>query len=135
MTLYLLDTDIASYLIKGEASVATPIFQPEDALAISAISVMELQYGAALSGVPLELVNRVNAFLDQIESLAFDDKAAGGAAKVRSHLKLIGKPSGAYDVLIAGHAISLGAVLVTTNTKHFENVPGLMLDNWVPPSD
>jgi tRNA(fMet)-specific endonuclease VapC len=50
---------------------------------------------------------------------------------VRFDLERIGKAAGAVDQLIAGHAISLGLVLVTDNLKHFKNVPGLKLENWL----
>ncbi|MFM5904064.1 MAG: type II toxin-antitoxin system VapC family toxin [Microbacteriaceae bacterium] len=130
MTLYLLDTDMSSYLLKGQRKVAPPIFHRGDSIGISSITVMELQYGVALAGVATDLLSRVTLFLDQIESFSFDDNAAGSAARVRGHLRSIGKPSGTYDILIAGHALALGATLVTNNTKHFENIPGLTLQNW-----
>jgi tRNA(fMet)-specific endonuclease VapC len=113
----------------GPASPA-PAFDSADTIAISAITAMELKFGVLLPGAPTKYLTLVARYLDRIDVRPFDDAAANRAALVRSHLHKIGKPSGSYDSLIAGHALALGAVLVTNNTKHFENVPGLQLTNW-----
>jgi tRNA(fMet)-specific endonuclease VapC len=127
---FLLDTDTASYLIKGNRLNRAPAFDSADTIAISSITAMELQFGVLLPGAPTKYLTLVARYLDRIDVRPFDDAAANRAALVRSHLQKIGKPSGSYDSLIAGHALALGAVLVTNNTKHFENVPGLQLTNW-----
>ena len=127
---YLLDTDTASYIIKGHRLKQAPSFELLDILAVSSITAMELQFGVLLPGAPTKYFALVARYLDRIEVAPFDDLAANRAALVRSHLHKIGRPSGSYDTLIAGHALALGAVLVTNNTRHFENVPGLQLTNW-----
>ena len=60
-----------------------------------------------------------------------DGKGAAQAAKVSNALKQIGRPIGTTDELIAGHALSLNATLVTNNLKHFQRVPGLKVEGWL----
>lgn len=62
--------------------------------------------------------------------LDFAEAAASHAAEIRAGLELAGTPIGAYDTLIAGHARSLGLVVITENTMHFEQVPGLRCSSW-----
>jgi tRNA(fMet)-specific endonuclease VapC len=99
--------------------------------AISSITRHELLFGIKLPGVPSSVVDGVNRFLEIATTLNFDAAAADAAALVRVQLREQGKPSGGFDELIAGHALSLDATLVTNNTKHFENVLGLKLENWL----
>jgi tRNA(fMet)-specific endonuclease VapC len=63
--------------------------------------------------------------------LHFDNAAASHSGQIRAELKSKGTPIGPYDVLIAGHARSLGLVLVTNNTREFERVDGLRIEDWV----
>jgi tRNA(fMet)-specific endonuclease VapC len=101
---------------------------------LSAIVVMELEYGAAKRP-------EVAAFRRRIEHLktvfsrveAFDEAAARHTGLVRAflaNLKPHAQPIGAYDALLAGHALALGAVFVTQNTKEFSRVPGLNVTSW-----
>lgn len=66
----------------------------------------------------------------RLEVLPFDSAAASHSGQVRSELKKKGTPIGPYDVLIAGHARSLGLVLVTNNTREFNRVDGLRIEDW-----
>ena len=70
-------------------------------------------------------------FLSAIEILPFDDLAAEEYGRIRFDLKQKGNLIGANDLLIAAHAMSRNIVLVTNNTKEFERVQGLRLENWV----
>jgi len=65
--------------------------------------------------------------------VSFGSQAAAEAAMVRAELERLGRPSGQMDYLIAGHARSLGLTLVTGNTRHFEPVGGIRVENWIPP--
>jgi tRNA(fMet)-specific endonuclease VapC len=127
---YILDSDTLSYLARKVPSVVNQAATVGLAnLCISTISELEVRTDLAIKNDP-KLFLSVSELLGQFNVLAFDSKAAQESAKVRAFLRAIGKPSGNLDPLLAGHAISVGAVLVTNNTKHFESVPGLALDNW-----
>ena len=128
---YLLDSDTFSFLVKKVPSVIDRALKAGISnLYISTISELEIRTGLALKNDP-KLYLSVSEVLGQVGILGFDSSAATEAAKVRAFLRAVGKPSGNLDSLIAGHALSLDAVLVTNNKKHFENVPGLVIDNWV----
>ena len=66
-----------------------------------------------------------------LEILSFDAEAAAAYGSLRTTLERQGTPIGAMDLLIAAHALRLGVILVTHNTREFERVPGLTLENWV----
>ncbi len=104
--------------------VATPI-------ALSVVVLFELQFGAAASARPESNLRALNAFLeDAIEVLAFDREDAAEAGVIRAHLRALGKPIAPYDILIAAQARRRGAMLVTSNMREFERVPGLLVIDW-----
>jgi tRNA(fMet)-specific endonuclease VapC len=132
---YLLDSDTVSYLVrKVPAVVESAVSVGLANLCLSTITELEIRNGLAIKNDP-KLFASVSEVLEHLEIIPFDSAAAKEAAKVRAFLRALGKPSGTLDPLLAGHAIALGAVLVTNNTKHFENVPGLALDNWLAARD
>jgi tRNA(fMet)-specific endonuclease VapC len=132
MTMLLLDTDICSYGIRAVHGVSEKLAARNFGdWAISSITRHELLFGIKLPGVPASLVDDVNRFLAIATTLNFDNTAADAAALVRVQLRQHGKHAGDFDELIAGHALSLEATLITNNTKHFENVLGLKLENWL----
>ncbi len=69
-------------------------------------------------------------FLKDVETVPFTKSDALEAGRLKARLKSSGVPIGPADTYIAGHALSLGLTLITNNTKHFENVPDLKLENW-----
>lgn len=89
----------------------------------------ELAYGVAKSG---SARNRqaLEMFLAPLEILPFDAPAVWAYGELRADLERRGQPIGALDTMIAAHALSLQAVLVTNNTREFSRVAGLQLDNW-----
>lgn len=130
--MFLLDTDIASAIIKDRKSIGPAgHFLRESTWGISSITLMELHFG--LLSIPQDSPKRtlISGFLAQAPVYEFDSLAAEYSATVRQDLKSKGKPIGAYDPLIAGHALALGAVLVTANTKHFQHIEGLETANWL----
>jgi len=131
----MLDTNICIYLIKKRpAEVIEKIKQMDPAdMVVSTITVSELQYGAARSADPEKNRNALEKFLAAFEVLPFDTGAALHYGEIRAGLEKEGTPIGAMDLLIAAHVRSLGLVLVTNNTREFERVPGLRLENWVSP--
>lgn len=84
------------------------------------------QSGSARNRQALDL------FLGPLEILPFDEAALWVYGDLRANLERKGTPIGALDALIAAHALSLQATLVTNNLAEFERIPGLQLDNWVP---
>jgi tRNA(fMet)-specific endonuclease VapC len=95
----------------------------------------ELQYGAAKSLRPTENRQQVEAFPERLEVLDFDAGKALHAGEIRAEFERAGNTMGAYDLLIAGHARSRGLIVVTNNTREFERVDGLRLENWEADGD
>jgi len=91
----------------------------------------ELVYGAEKSAKPAETLAEVERFAARLAVLAFDDRAAAHAANIRATSERRGAPIGAYDLLIAGHARSLGLVVVTGNLREFDRVEGLRAEDWL----
>jgi len=131
--LHMLDTGIASYLIKGrspaiEAKLAW--LQPS-MLCVSVISRAELLYGLKRlpSGHRLHL--GVRRFLRTVRVLPWDAEAADFYAEIRHQLVTSGQTIGEMDMMIAAHSLSAGAVLVTNNTKHFARIGAPLVSvNW-----
>lgn len=134
---YLLDTDTCIYLMtdrepqRRERILARlQAVKPNEPVYLSSITVMELSYGAHKghwSKANTELLER---FLLDFSIAPFDVAAAHIGGGLRATLEKKGKPIGPLDTLIAAHAISLGATLVTNNIREFSRVPGLHVKNW-----
>ena len=130
MAQYILDTDISSYLIRGDHETVTKKFSElYDSCAISSITAAELQYGARKRNNK-QLTQKVKAFCDLVEIIPWDEDAAKAYAKLRVELETSGTPIGNMDMLIAASALARKAVLVTDNTEHFSRVKDLKLGNW-----
>jgi len=100
-------------------------------IVVSAITYSEMRFGATgpkASPRHNELVDAFCARLDAI--LPWDRAAVDATTDVKVALRLDGTPIGTNDTAIAGHAIAAGAILVTNNTREFERVPGLILEDW-----
>ena len=133
MKLYMLDTDTSSYIIKNRPeSVRRRLVQvkPEQ-LCISIITYAELLYGVERSSSQQVNHEIVMDFVRRLLVQTWDEAAAEVYAKLRADLERVGQPIGGMDMQIAVHALSLQAILVTNNTRHFERVSGLVLENWV----
>lgn len=130
MAQYILDTDISSYLIRGDYEAVTRKFSElYDSCAISSITAAKLQYGAKKRNNK-QLTQKVKAFCDLVEIIPWDEDAAKAYAKLRVELETSGTPIGNMDMLIAASALARKAVLVTNNTEHFSRIKDLKLDNW-----
>jgi tRNA(fMet)-specific endonuclease VapC len=131
--LHLLDTDIASFVIKArspavEAKLAA---MPPDRVCVSAVTRAELMYGLKRLSPTHRLHVAVRQFFRIIRVLAWDSDAADWYAEIRHQLTTTGQPIGEMDMMIAAHALSTGALLVTNNTRHFGRVAApLALANW-----
>ena len=130
---YMLDTNIVAYAInKRPESVLQRLMshQPEE-LCISSITMAELEYGVCNSSRPGQNRLALMAFLSHFAVLPFDADAARDYGDIRNDLTKKNQIIGANDLLIAAHARSLGLILVTNNTRGFDRVEGLTVENWV----
>jgi tRNA(fMet)-specific endonuclease VapC len=135
MTAYLLDTNACIALINGTEINVRRRFQRavarESVMLLSSIVAFELWYGVAKSQRKDSNTQRLETFLGgPLEWALFDDDDARAAGTVRAELEIVGRPVGAYDVLLAGQARRRGATLVTSNTKEFARVQGLKWEDW-----
>ena len=106
-------------------------FERRTPLLIPAIVIYELRFGADKSGFPERNHARLDDFLKaDFKRPAFDENDAAEAAAIRAYLETRGAPVGPYDILIAAQARARNAVLVTSNRREFERVPGLMVTDW-----
>ncbi|HTG58114.1 MAG TPA: type II toxin-antitoxin system VapC family toxin [Terriglobia bacterium] len=129
---YLLDTNICIYIAKRKPSGVLARLQQLRLgdIGMSVVTYLELVYGAWRS----EQVETNLARLEQlrhlipVQSLGAD--VGGYYGRLRAELERKGVPIGAYDLMIAAHALSLGLTLVTNNVREFARVDGLRLDNW-----
>jgi tRNA(fMet)-specific endonuclease VapC len=130
--MHLLDTDISSYAMKrrNPGLIARIRGFARGELKVSTVTVFELEYGARRSPRYSSLVRVIDAFLPNVEVLSFDRDASREAGEIRAELAGAGKMIGAHDLLIAGHARSLEATLVTNNVAEFSRVRDLKLENW-----
>lgn len=149
--IYLLDTNIVVYTMRGLKVRKSPTTQQRechrvalrilerarkqknagDEIALSAITVAELEFGAWCSGnYPAEL-DAIRRAIIPLVHLPFDaDSCATRYGEIRYKLECTGKPIGSFDMLIAAHALALGAILVTNNMAQFARVPELQCEDW-----
>ena len=132
-TLYLLDTDTCVTLLRRNAPSLLKRLQSINPihLAMSMVTWAELQYGVQASNRVEENRAAVALLGQHIKSLDWNHEAAMHYAHVRHALKTKGKLIGSNDLMIAAHALSLGATVVTNNTREFKRVPQLSLENWI----
>lgn len=128
----LLDTNICIYIINNRPPEVLAHFKRYRLgdIGLSSVVAAELAYGVAKSG---SARNRaaLEMFLSPLEILPFDSKAIWAYGELRADLERQGLSIGALDTMIAAHALSQDAVLVTNNTREFQRVKGLRLENWV----
>lgn len=131
MPRYLLDTDTVSFALRGVGRVAARLLEHRPSeLAISSITLAELRFGAEARR-SRTLHRLIGTFVDSVQVLAFDHRAADHFATVAASLRRRGAPIGTFDTLLAAQALSLGLTLVTNNTQHFGRVTGLATENWL----
>ena len=128
----MLDTNIVIYTIKQRPIEVKEKFNlVATQLCISSISVAELIFGAENSQTPEKNLKIIENFLSRLQILDYGVDAAIQYGNIKAHLKKIGTSIGENDLHIAAHARSKGLILVTNNTKEFERVPALQIENWV----
>jgi tRNA(fMet)-specific endonuclease VapC len=128
----MIDTDISSHIMKRSSKKVLRRLHaiPTDAVCISVITKSELLYGVEMSPRRQQDSAALDAYLLHVEVLDFPDEAALHYAQIRAALKVAGVMIGANDLFIAAHARSLGLTVATNNTRHFERVQGLAVENW-----
>ena len=129
----MLDTNICIYLIKHKPPQVFEKLQEHnpDEICISAITYAELVHGVEKSKAVERNRLALTILLSNIEILDFDMKAAEEYGRIRADLEKKGTPIGSLDMMIAGHAKSLGYTVVTNNVGEFKRVEGLQHENWV----
>ncbi len=131
MLKYMLDTNIVIYTMKQRPIEVKEKFNlVATQLCISSISVAELIFGAENSQTPEKNLKIIENFLSRLQILDYGVDAAIQYGNIKAHLKKIGTSIGENDLHIAAHARSRGLILVTNNTKEFERVPALQIENW-----
>lgn len=131
--LHLLDRDTASYIIKGRSPAieARLAVIPPDRICLSVVTCAELLYGLQRLPPSHRLHVGVRQFLRMVRVPAWDADAADHYADIRHQLTIAGLPIGDMDMMIAAHALAIGAVLVTNNTRHFQRIAApLTLVSW-----
>jgi tRNA(fMet)-specific endonuclease VapC len=131
MVRYLLDTNTASYAIKGNvARVREQLLTvPMAEVGISVITEAELRFGVPRLPAAIRLRGLVDEFFLRVEVLPWNSVAAQQYAEIRAALERSGKPMGNMDMLIAAHALALEAVLVT-HDRVFRRVKRLKIEDW-----
>ncbi len=128
---YLLDTDTCIFALRDDSKVLARLLKlPMSHWGISSLTACELERVAVRATRP-DVAEQTSSFVDLANVLPFRSAEAKLAATVELGLRKNGTPNGLVDTLLAAHAISLGLTLVTNNTEHFKDVPGLKLENWL----
>lgn len=129
---YMLDTNICIYAIKHKPEQVFLKLQECDPseVCISSVTYAELVHGVEKSQSIEKNRVALALLLANIEIMDFDASAAESYGKIRANLEKSGKLIGPLDMMIAGHAKSLGYTIVTNNTREFMRVDGLKLENW-----
>ena len=129
----MIDTNMVSYIVKGNSPASRAKLaglQDDEIACISAITEAELQYGVAKSANAETLRQALEGFLAKIQILPWGRDEANAYGRLRAKQEAAGKPLGNLDMLIAAHAVSVGAILVT-NDKAFSQVADLSgILNW-----
>jgi tRNA(fMet)-specific endonuclease VapC len=130
--MFLLDTNICIYLIKRRSQALldrVTAHSPGD-VALSSVTLAELELGVEKSAALARNREALELFLAPFEILPFDVEAARAYGKLRTELERRGRPIGSLDLMIAAHALSVGAIVVTNNVREFARVPRLDVENW-----
>jgi tRNA(fMet)-specific endonuclease VapC len=132
---FLLDTNIVIFALRNR----TPMLRERlsehfGRMAVSVITLAELQHGIERSSDPVRNRQATDEFLSLVEVQPLSAVAAEHSGEIRAMLAAEGRPIGAYDVLIAGHARAAGLTVVTNNVREFDRVPGLLVEDWSEPA-
>ncbi len=130
--LFMLDTNICIFLIKrrsDELIHRMRVFRTGE-IGVSVVTVAELQYGVSKSEHQERNQSALEAFLLPLDTADFSFDVTVTYGHIRAELERNGQPMGPLDTMIAAHAVSLDVPLVTNNTREFERVKGLRVEDW-----
>jgi tRNA(fMet)-specific endonuclease VapC len=129
--MYVLDTNTLIYYFKGMGNVSENLLDktPKD-IGIPAIVLFELEVGIAKSKAPRKRTQQLREITSIVNIIPFGDKEAKVSASIRTKLEKQGLQIGPYDLLIGGSAVANQAILVTHNTKEFERIENLGIEDW-----
>ncbi|MCL2116036.1 MAG: PIN domain-containing protein, partial [Methanobrevibacter sp.] len=128
-----LDTDIISYYFHGNNKITTNLikaFKSKEPVAITIINVYEISKGLKYKN-NTKKIKHFKKLLKHLQIFSLDDKVISEAATIYSNLRKIGKSIGDADILIAATVIKNKGILISNNTKHYENIANLNLMNWL----
>ncbi|TAK79320.1 MAG: type II toxin-antitoxin system VapC family toxin [Gammaproteobacteria bacterium] len=131
--LYMLDTNICIYLMKKKPLSyfkKLAVLEKQHTIVISSIVLAELQYGVANSQYKEQSQINLNLLLSRLDVLPYTDQCAFYYGEIRAELKRNGNMIGANDLLIASHALTEKAILVTNNSSEFKRISGIKIENW-----
>lgn len=129
---YLLDTNICIFAIKNKPPKVLQRIKAHwgTGITVSSLTVAELEFGIWNSAAPERNRVALVEFLSIFETIPFRDVDAASYGSIRAQLKKIGKLIGPIDMLLAAQAAANQLILVTNNTKEFERVSSLMIEDW-----
>jgi len=130
---FLLDTNICSAHFRRPAGLTHRFFQHGGRLYIASVVLGELYAGAYKLDNPVPLLKGIQDLLTEVEVLPYDQQCAETFGKVRGSMLRVGKPVNLVDLMIASVALVHDLTLVTHNTRDFQNVPSLRLEDWLAP--
>lgn len=129
--MYLIDTDILVFMLRGDTRVAENMeARATDPRAMSVITFGELLYGAAKSAHPVENAAKVRRLGQLFRVVDVSEDIVETFAFLKAQLDCQGQKLDSFDLLIASTALHLGYALVTNNERHFRRIPGLRTENW-----
>ena len=130
---YMLDTNICSYVLRSRPPSVKARFDEAGpgALTVSTVVLAELFYGAARHPSSAAIRREIGDLVSRLTVIPWDEAAAEHYGLLRAALEQAGTPLGAMDMMIAAHALSLGATLASNDVRHFDRVEGLLVANWV----
>jgi tRNA(fMet)-specific endonuclease VapC len=128
---FLLDTNIVIFALRDRTpALRERLTEHFGRMAVSVVTLAELHYGVERSSDPGRNRRATDEFLSLVEVQPLSAAAAEHSGEIRASLAAVGRPIGAYDVLIAGHARAAGLTVVTNNVREFDRVPGLLVEDW-----
>lgn len=131
---YLLDTDICIYWLRNRYSVREKVREIGwNEISICVITAAELYFGAYNSSRIRENLERAEFFIQQLPVLPLTDAVLRRFGQLKAQFRRIGQPIADFDLLIASVALTEGKILVTNNTRHYDRITGLQLENWTLP--
>lgn len=129
--MYLIDTNICIAFLKGNAAVINQFQLKHQDCYLSTLVLAELYKGVYCSSRFNENIIALDRFANSLFKVDYDQNAALEFGKIQAELRRKGRPTGEIDALIAAVARSRQDILVTNNTRHFINIDGLQLEDWL----